>query len=93
MQDRHFKHWPKGLSKQLTLPETSLYYNLEVSAARYPDQPAVLFYDTPLSYAQLQSQARALAGKYDLDLIVTESDMSLPLAYRNSRFRIYNLNK
>ena len=35
--------------------------------------------------------ARALAARYDLDLLVTERDLPLPLAYRNARFRIYNL--
>lgn len=62
MQPAHYRFWPKNLPKDLSFPATSLYYNLEVSAARYPDKPAVVFYDTPLSYAQLQSEARALAG-------------------------------
>jgi hypothetical protein len=35
--------------------------------------------------------ARALAARYDLDVLVTERDLPLPLAYRNARFRIYNL--
>jgi hypothetical protein len=37
--------------------------------------------------------ARALAARYDLDLLVTERDLALPLVYRNARFRIYNLNQ
>jgi hypothetical protein len=35
--------------------------------------------------------ARALAGRYDLDILVTEADLSLPVLYRNSQFRIYAL--
>jgi hypothetical protein len=35
--------------------------------------------------------ARQLAGRYDLDLLVTEADLALPLAYRNDRFRVYSL--
>ena len=35
--------------------------------------------------------ARALAGRYDLDLLVTEADMALPLVYRNDRFRVYSI--
>jgi fatty-acyl-CoA synthase len=62
MQPAHYRFWPKNLPKDLSFPSTSLYYNLEVSAARYPDKPAVVFYDTPLSYAQLQAQVLALAG-------------------------------
>jgi hypothetical protein len=30
--DRHFAFWPKRLPRSLTLPETNVYYNLEVSA-------------------------------------------------------------
>ncbi len=62
MQDRHFKHWPRGLSKQLTLPATSLYYNLEVSATRFPGKPFVIFYGSTLSFAEFKRQVDALAG-------------------------------
>jgi hypothetical protein len=36
-------------------------------------------------------RARTLAARYDLDYLVTESDMSLPEVYRNTQFRIYTL--
>ena len=62
MQDRHYKHWPERLSKHLTLPETSLYYNLEVSAARYPNKPFVLFYGSTLGFGEFRRQVDALAG-------------------------------
>ena len=62
MQDRHYKHWPEGLSKHLTLPETSLYYNLEVSATRYPNKPFVVFYGSTLSFGEFKRQVDALAG-------------------------------
>jgi hypothetical protein len=38
-------------------------------------------------------RARELEARYDLDLLVTEADLPLPLAYRNRQFRIYNLRK
>ncbi len=47
---------------QLHLPETSLYYNLEVSAARYPDRVAFHYYGAQLTYAQLKREVDALAG-------------------------------
>lgn len=62
MFDRHFAVWPKGMPKHLVLPETSLYTNLDVSAQRYPDQPAIIYYDSVLSYRQLREQVDALAG-------------------------------
>jgi hypothetical protein len=36
-------------------------------------------------------RAQELARRYDLDFLVTEADLALPLAYRNSQFRIYSL--
>ena len=58
----HYKFWPKGLAKSLTFPATSVYFNLEVSAARYPDKTMLIYYDSPLAYAQLKAQVDALAG-------------------------------
>ncbi len=62
MEARHFKHWPKHLPRQLAVPGTSLHFNLEVSSARYPDKAAVIFYDSRLSYRELNAQADLMAG-------------------------------
>jgi fatty-acyl-CoA synthase len=58
----HFAHWPKRLPRELVVPQTSLWFNLEVSAARYPDKVAYLFFGEPLRYRDLKSQADAIAG-------------------------------
>ena len=58
----HHAIWPKRLPRTLQLPETSLWFNLEVSARRYPQKPAYLFFGQPLRYADLLAQAEALAG-------------------------------
>ncbi len=62
MSTRHYAHWPRGLPHDITIPATSLYVNLAISAARYPTKPAVVFYDTAISYRDLQRDADALAG-------------------------------
>ena len=36
----HFQHWPPLVPRHLTLPQTNVFHNAEVSAARYPDKPA-----------------------------------------------------
>jgi fatty-acyl-CoA synthase len=54
--------WPVRLPRQLVVPETTLWFNLEVSAKRYPDKAAYLFFGRALSYRQLHSQAEQLAG-------------------------------
>ncbi len=55
-------YWPAGLPRSIEMPKTSLYYNLEVSAIRYPDRPAIVFYDSVLTYAEVLQQVEAFAG-------------------------------
>ena len=62
MFTRHFAHWPPGLPRQLSIPRTSLHYNLEVSARRYPDKAAFVFYGGILGYARLLAEVESLAG-------------------------------
>ena len=60
--DRHFKVWPKRLPRSITPPATSLWHNLAVSALRFPDKPALVFFDRVLSYTSLMQQAERLAA-------------------------------
>ena len=62
MSGRHFAFWPKGQPRSMSVPATSLFYNAEVSAARYPDKPYLVFYDTPVSFAEFRDEAERLAG-------------------------------
>ncbi|WP_126285482.1 long-chain fatty acid--CoA ligase [Burkholderia stagnalis] len=54
--------WPAHLPRHLTLPATNLYYNAEVSAARYPDKPFIVFYDTPVTFAEFKDETERIAG-------------------------------
>jgi fatty-acyl-CoA synthase len=54
--------WPKHLPMHLSVPSTTLWFNLEVSATRYPDRALSIFYDSTLAYAAFHRQAEALAG-------------------------------
>jgi fatty-acyl-CoA synthase len=58
----HFKHWPKRLPRELVVPETSLWTNLEVSARRYPDKALYVFFGRELRYREAFEQAEAVAG-------------------------------
>lgn len=58
----HHAIWPARLPRELTVPATSLWFNLEVAAARYPDKPAYVFFGRVLTYGELKRQAEALAG-------------------------------
>ena len=58
----HYKIWPKRLPHTLVVPETSLWYNVEVSATRFPSKPAYTFFGRPLSYLDLRTEAERIAG-------------------------------
>ena len=60
---RHYKVWPKRLAHCITPPATSLWHNLSVSALRFPDKPALVFFDRVLTYREVIQQAEALAAK------------------------------
>ena len=58
----HFAIWPKRLPHAVIAPETSLWFNLDVSAIRFPDKPAYVFFGRILTYRALREQAEAIAG-------------------------------
>jgi fatty-acyl-CoA synthase len=58
----HAAAWPSRLPHDLVVPETTLWFNLEVSARRYPNKPVCIYLGRELSYGDLHRQAEALAG-------------------------------
>ena len=82
-QPLHYRHWPPHLPHHLELPATGLWYNLEVSATRYPDRPATIFYDSVMPYRELRRQAEALAGWLQQHCGVVRGDRVL-LDFQNS---------
>jgi fatty-acyl-CoA synthase len=44
MFTRHHGVWPRELPKTMTLPQTSVFTNLEVSARRFPNHAATTYY-------------------------------------------------
>ena len=58
----HHKIWPKRLPRQLCVPSTTLWFNLEVTARRFPNKTAYVFFGRRVSWAELQRQAEAIAG-------------------------------
>lgn len=77
MNTAHYAHWPQGLPHHLIAPETSVYENLHISAMRYPDKPAIIFYDSVLTYAQLHQEVLALAGYLQQECGVRRGDRVL----------------
>jgi fatty-acyl-CoA synthase len=62
MLTRHFAYWPRRVPRTLTIPQTTLCYNLEVSAARYPRKTAIVYYGREISYRELADEVARLAG-------------------------------
>ncbi|MBC7919205.1 MAG: long-chain fatty acid--CoA ligase [Rhodoferax sp.] len=57
----HYKFWPARLPHSITVPDTSLWDNLETSARRYPTKAALVFFGHTFSYADLLQKAERLA--------------------------------
>ena len=58
----HYSFWPARLPHSLSLPETTLWDNLDISARRFPNKDALIFLGTRLTYADLRKQAEKLAA-------------------------------
>jgi fatty-acyl-CoA synthase len=84
--DRHFAHWPPGVPKSLSIPRTSLYYNLEVSARRYPDKAAIIYYGTVITYEAMEREVAALAGFLQQRCGVRRGDRVLLYAQNSPQF-------
>ena len=56
------KFWPKRVPRTITPPQTPLWDNLAISARRYPDKAALIFFGTVVTYAQLLQKAEQLAA-------------------------------
>ena len=61
MCDRRFQFW-SSVPRNITIPDTSLWFNVVVSATRFPNKPCLRFYDSTVSFHQLQREAEKLAG-------------------------------
>ena len=88
MEPDHYRFWPPGVPHEMPLPETSLYGNLEATAARFPDKTAVFYYGTPLSYRQFKHDVDALAGFLQRRAGVKRGDRVLLFMQNSPQFMI-----
>ncbi len=84
----HYQYWPKGVPRIVHVPKTALDYNLEVSAARYPEKTAISYYGSPISYARLKSEVDALAGYLQQKCGVKKGDRVLLYMQNSPQFII-----
>ncbi|MDR0137194.1 long-chain fatty acid--CoA ligase [Metabacillus idriensis] len=88
MIQTHFEHWPVRVPHTLTVPETTLYDNLEISARRYPDKTAIYYYGAEITYRQLLREVDALAGFLEKKLAVTRGENVLLFVQNSPQFVI-----
>jgi fatty-acyl-CoA synthase len=88
MSDRHFKFWPEYAQHHLIAPATNLFYNAEVSAKRYPDKPFLVFYDTPVTFAEFFDEAERVAGYLEQECGVRKGDRVLLFMQNSPQFVI-----
>jgi hypothetical protein len=89
--------WKYGTSVRVAAERDVFLEEVKDSAvAIYSRDVAVRFVErvrASLEFDQMTAdRARDLAARYDLDYLVFEKDLPLPVAYRNGRFRVYSLN-
>ena len=72
--NKHFEFWPHETPHHLDVPATNVFYNAEVSARRYPDKPALVYYDTPIAFAELVDEAQRIAGYLEQRCEVRKGD-------------------
>lgn len=73
----HFKFWPKRISKTLTVPESTLFENLLVSAKRFPNKPMFHYYGGTYTYSEVLRHVESLAGYLEKELQVQKGEKVL----------------
>jgi fatty-acyl-CoA synthase len=88
MNQRHFAFWPKRRPREFPIPVTNLACNLETSAARFPNEAAIVYYDTPIVYARLLDEVERLAGYLAKRMGVAAGDRVILLMQNSPQFVI-----
>jgi fatty-acyl-CoA synthase len=88
MSEQHFKFWPDHAMRHLDPPATNVFYNLEVSARRHPRKPGLVFYDTPIGFAEIFNQAERIAGFLQQRCGVGQGDRVLLFMQNSPQFVI-----
>jgi len=88
--------WRYGTSVRVTAERDVLIEDVKDSAiAIYSRDVAMRYLERTRAIGDFNGltadTARRLAAAYDLDYVVTEADLDLPVSYRNQQFKIYAL--
>ena len=85
---KHFDVWPEGRPRSLEPLRTTIYQNLENSANRFPDKPALIYYDSVITYDHLKRDVDTLAGYLTTILGIEKNDRVLLFMQNSPQFII-----
>jgi fatty-acyl-CoA synthase len=88
MHNPHFTSWPGNQPHHLSVPDTNLFYNVEVSATRFPDKPYIVFYDTEITFADFKDEAERIAGYLQYQCNVKKGDRVLLYMQNSPQFAL-----
>jgi len=88
MNQRHFPFWPPTRPKEIPIPVTSVAQNLETTATRFPEQTAIIYYDSRIAYRRLWDEVEALAGYLQQVAGVKQGDRVLLYMQNSPQFVI-----
>jgi len=88
MSTGHWPYWPKGLEREVSVPQTDLYANVEISAWRWPDKTFLIFYGSRLSFAQFRDDCERLAGHLQTVCGVRQGDRVILYLQNSPQFVI-----
>jgi len=77
MQNLHFKYWPKGLPKNLEIPDQDIYTNLKNSSLRFPKKKCIIFENQEITYEQLDNYVNKLSFFLTDNLKIKKGDRIL----------------
>jgi hypothetical protein len=88
--------WKYGTSARVSAERDVFLEEVKDSAIAIYSRDVALRYNERMravgDFDQITAQrVRDLAARYDLDFLVSETGLPLPLAYHNERFRVYRL--
>lgn len=74
MLKTHYDAWPKRVPKTLSVPETTLFDNLMVTARRHPSKTCLYYYGTEMTYEKVLRETEALSAYLTQILHVRSGD-------------------
>lgn len=88
MATSYLEFFPRGVPPRITIPSLALHENLEISARRFPERAALVFYNGVLNYRDTKRDVDALAGYLQQHCGVMHGDRVLLMSQNCPQFVI-----